>query len=752
MVENRQNLSQPNEATGAMPSYFQSLTSSESFPLPDWQFLLCKIQSDAQLQAYTETYRKRLAISKPYADELKASAPAFTVSVQTDGYGRKLANIKHPTHLLMVDVDKVPRDRMDEVWRLIIADPHTLLAYRTVSGKGFRIICPYSPIDDEDISLMELFEVVVDKAISHFADLLHIMPDKACRDITRCSGLAFDPDAYLNPQADSFSLGALDLKALYTNKTKNRRRTRKATTPNTSTVPKETTPKGSSSNGEVPSMNEAADHIRELLASWGLEFCPGRHNEYVLNLGKVCVLYGIDRQEALAYADRELGTEYPDTAAVIKSCYKHTERLGLWEFLRPGERRAGKVTVRTVKQWLGMRYEIHRNVVTGFYEVRSRNIATGKFPRWTQLDDTVLNSLWTEMDEGGLHTSAKMLDGIINSDFSEPFDPLEDYLRSLAPWQPGDPDYIGQLADRIMVEPLPESHHTQDDFRYFFRKWFVGMVVAWTVTKVVNQIILILVGKGGIFKTTFFTFLLPPCLKPYFMNDSTGSYVDKDFMEALSSKAAICLDEFESVFGKNLSAFKSNITKLTFSLRRPYDKYRSELPHRASLCGTTNTLQFITDEENRRYSPWLVRSIQSPMERPIDYDRVYAQALALGREVMQRRDGTSEEWVYWLTADDIGTMRQHNRMFMVANYAEEQIRRFYRVPDKDTNPRYVKFRYSAEILERIGTSPALRQKLSNQDIGSIMARLGFEKVHRNRGNGWAVIEKDGAEINTDSIM
>ena len=153
------------------------------------------------------------------------------------------------------------------------------------------------------------------------------------------------------------------------------------------------------------------------------------------------------------------------------------------------------------------------------------------------------------------------------------------------------------------MENLPDNEHTQSLFRYFFKKWLVAMVVAWVTLKVVNQMILIFVGKGGIFKTTFFHMLLPPQLRQYFLNDSTGAYTDKDFMEAFSSKALLCLDEFEMVFGKNLSAFKSNMTKVTFSIRRPYDKYRSEMPHRGSLCGTTNNQQFITDEENRRYCP-----------------------------------------------------------------------------------------------------------------------------------------------------
>ena len=314
------------------------------------------------------------------------------------------------------------------------------------------------------------------------------------------------------------------------------------------------------------------------------------------------------------------------------------------------------------------------------------------------------------------------------------------------------PTYMLQLADRIEVENLPANEHTQSLFRYFFKKWLVAMVVAWVTLKVVNQMILIFVGKGGIFKTTFFLMLLPPQLRQYFLNDSTGAYTDKDFMEAFSSKALLCLDEFEMVFGKNLSAFKSNMTKVTFSIRRPYDKYRSEMPHRGSLCGTTNTQQFITDEENRRYCPWLVKSIESPIDHPIDYDHVFAEAVALGREVMSHPKGEPLEWTYWLTRDDIELMRIHNRLFMVANYAEEQILKYYKVPLPETPLEYIKFRYSAEILERIGMNPALRQNLNNQNIGNVMKRLGFKKIHKKNGNGWAVIEKEGCEINREAFI
>ena len=37
-----------------------------------------------------------------------------------------------------------------------------------------------------------------------------------------------------------------------------------------------------------------------------------------------------------------------------------------------------------------------------------------------------------------------------------------------------------------------------------------------------------------------------------------------------------------------------------------------------------------------------------------------------------------EGWVYWLTQDDIKQMQEHNKMFMVSNFMEDQIMRFYR--------------------------------------------------------------------------
>ena len=737
-----------NEAA-AMPSYFKSLNTSESHPLTSWEFLMQLITTDPVLKAYTETYRKRLAISKRFADEYKPEGPGITISALMDGYGKQLANLVAPTHFLLLDFDHLDKEKMKECKEKLTHDPYVFIEYTTVSGRGLRIFCRYAELIDDEVTILELFDLMIRKAMDYFTALLGVKPDTACIDITRCAGLAHDPEAIFHPDAHRFFLEAPDFKKLYTQKGKGKKYTKRKAQRKSKAAP---CTDANSTQSSGPTLNEALPHILSLLEQWGHKFEPGSHNDFILNFGKLCNLYGIDHDEALLYADNEYGGNYEKTHSVMEWCYTKTEKFGIWHFYRIGEKESHRPSINGIQQWLTTRYEFHHNMVTGAYEIRSLMVLHGKYPKWMVINDDLEHSLWREMAKQGLHVSCTSLHDIINSDFSEPYDPFEEYLSHLKPWTQGlDPDYIDQLADRIVVGDNPDYYHTQVWFRYFFKKWLVAMVVAWANPKVVNQTILILVGKGGIFKTTFFAYLLPPCLRPYFINDSTAAYADKDFMESCSSKGLICLDEFETIFGKNLSAFKSAITKLVFSIRRPYDKYRSELPHRGSFCGTSNSREFITDDENRRYSPWIVKSIVSPLEESIDYDHVYGEAITLAQEVLNRQKSQKDDWTFWLTPSDIEMMRKHNQLFMVANYAEEQILRFYRVPRPDTDPKFIRFRYSAEILERIGGNPALRQNLNNQNIGKVMSQLGFKQVHKMKGNGWLVIEKDGAEINTDSF-
>lgn len=670
-----------------------------------------------------------------------------------DGKGRNADNIVGETGFLIIDIDKLTVQQVDSLFQRALLASYTCTVYRTISGHGLRIFVRYERPEGCDLSMVDLYAIMIKKATTFYQMLLGVKADEQCSDFTRLSGLAHDPDAYFNWDAQPLRLTDAELEEANrkpdTPKTPKRSYVRKA--------PKAGSQSAATAKKEypVPTMAEAAPHIEHLMEQWGLAFESGNHNNYVNRFAWTCVLYGISEKEVNDYAHDHFTGDYPQALGVIKSCYKHgNSKNGSWTFYPKGTELPAHPTVRRIKQWLSSHYEFRRNTMTSQIEIRSLFVEGAKYTRWTNIDDTIKNSLWVEINETGMEVAATKLEAIIDSDFSESYDPLDHYLRNLKPWD-GKHDYIAQLANRITIENRPEYKHDQDTFIYFFKKWFVAMVVAWVTPSVVNQTMLILVGKGGIYKTTFFNYLLPAILRTYYLNDSTANYLDKDFMEAFSSKALICLDEFETASGKNLSAFKSNVTKQKFSIRRPYDKFRTELSHRGSLAATSNTVQMIPDEENRRFSPWIVKRIVSPIDTPIDYDKVYAQAVALGQQVRDdQKNGVKDGWVYWLTADDIQTMKDHNKLFMVANYAEEQINRFYSVPDMDRASSYgqsLKFRYNAEIMERICTNPVMRQNMSTQSIGSIMARLGFPRAHRKRGNGWWVVEKEGVEINANAL-
>lgn len=740
-----ENYSISEEVEEVMPSFFWTIASSEGHQLINKDELVRINKFDEMTKNHTELYRKQVPISKALADNTKLMMPGITASALMDGQGKQVANILKPTYWLAVDIDKIPDEKMQEVIAKADKDPYVMARYVTASGHGLRILARYKPFDDPEVTAVELFGVVVRKAMDYFSILLGVPADEKCCDITRMCGLAHDPTAYFCWNSKPFELESKDIKRLYFKKSmaeKYERRSSRRRKPSQKMV---------SLAKHIPTIDEAAPAIEKLLETWGKAFEPSRHNDYVYNFGLTCLKYDIDQKEATDYADQHFSAQYPKTVSVMNQAYKHQEQRGTWQFMRKGESYGKKPSMKMLKQWLSMRYEFHRNEVTGYYEVCSRDVLKGKFHHWTRLDDNIENSLWIEMEEDGLQTQLPRLHSLINSDFSEKYNPLLDYLTALPAWD-GKTDYIQMLADRIHIANTDGAHHTQEDFRYFFKKWFVAMVVTWVTDTVVGQTILIFVGKGGLFKTTFFDKLLPKILHDYFINESTASYTDKDFMEAMASKALMCLDEFETAFGKNLSAFKSCVTKLFFSIRRPYDKYRTELPHRAAMCGTSNSVQIISEEENRRYSPWLIESIDSPIDHPIDYQHVYAQAVALGKEVMERQRKHEDGWVFWLTTEDIEVMREHNKMFMISNYMEDQILRYYRVPGKDVEARYIKFRYSSEILERIGGCPALSRYIYQQNLASTLLRLGFERKRRSKGMGWFVIEKEVGEMNTDAIV
>ena len=68
-----------------------------------------------------------------------------------------------------------------------------------------------------------------------------------------------------------------------------------------------------------------------------------------------------------------------------------------------------------------------------------------------------------------------------------------------------DETWIGEMADQVTL--TDETKH--ELWRRCFCKWFIAMVASWLRDEAVNQQVLVLIGKQGIYKTTWLEHLAP---------------------------------------------------------------------------------------------------------------------------------------------------------------------------------------------------------------------------------------------------
>ncbi len=81
-----------------------------------------------------------------------------------------------------------------------------MIFYITVSGKGFRILLRYMRPEGCNLTATELHQLAIRKAMSMYDKLLGISSDKQCQDMVRSCGLAYDPEAYFNWNAEVLAI------------------------------------------------------------------------------------------------------------------------------------------------------------------------------------------------------------------------------------------------------------------------------------------------------------------------------------------------------------------------------------------------------------------------------------------------------------------------------------------------------------------------------------------------------------------
>jgi hypothetical protein len=128
------------------------------------------------------------------ADYIKKTLPAFTVSA-TYKENRKKKNIESYTNLLHLDYDYV--DNVQELKAKVNDIPYTYASFISPSGNGLKVL-----VKSDNILSTHTFSFNALK--EHYDGIVGVTSDNSVKDILRLCFISYDPDLYLNEDAEVF--------------------------------------------------------------------------------------------------------------------------------------------------------------------------------------------------------------------------------------------------------------------------------------------------------------------------------------------------------------------------------------------------------------------------------------------------------------------------------------------------------------------------------------------------------------------
>ena len=685
------------------------------------------IRTDEKLAVFTRSYRQ--TGSKTFKNE----SQLFAVPCLFEG-GKGRSNIRQLTGMSLVDFDhaigseergvKSEESISDGEWkafvakelnilkRKAIADPHTLLCYITMSGNGLRVIFTYEiapefsgvPKDEEEVKKFEAYyQQAFYAGNAYYEKLLGTKADMQCKNITRLSGLAHDPEVFLRPQSEVIPFTAEEISTAATAYVKQ-----------------------SKEDKQMQRIQTYFDTlIAPQLAKAKIEFRSGSHNDYVMRVGYKLAERRFSKKVALRWAMQKFGKDYSDTEQVINSCFANASPRGKQGGGGDNRGDSKTATVEEIKSFLDGHISLRFNEITSRveYKIPADNTDTHRF---MPVNDRIVNSLWSQMSTI-TRVNIQDMYRVIESDYVPVFNPFKEYLNNLS--KPGEQDYIRELAQTVRVKG---GEQEQKLWHLYLKKWLVGMVASWISEDVVNNVILVLIGEQGAYKTTWFNYLLPPPLKQYFYTKTNANRMSKDDILTLAQYALVCCEELDTMRPAELNQLKAAVTMPSIDERAAYAHYHEHRKHIASFCGTGNNTQFLSDPTgNRRWLPFEVESILSPREHPFHYEGIYAQALSLYTSGFQ----------YWFTKEEIQELNRHNKQFETPHLEHELVDLYFRRPIDSELGEFISV---ARALQMI--SNGISQKLSAVNVGRAFSDLGFKRVRTNSSRGFIVVCRTPEEI------
>lgn len=612
--------------------------------------------------------------------------------------------------LVMLQVNGLSgRMEAEDVKRRVRELPQTYLAFTGSSGKTVKIWVRFTYPDDrlpEAREQAEIFHAHAYRlAVKYYQPQLPFDIELKEPSLEQSCRLTFDPDLYFNPQAMPIYLKQ---PTSMPGETTYRERVQSETSPLQRLAP------GYDSYEALSVLFEAA-FSRALDEQSGYQ-PEGDIQSLLLCLAGHCFRAGIPEEDTVRWtrAHYRLPKDEFLIRTTVNNVYRTCEGFGDRTSLLPEQ-----LFMMRTDEFMKRRYEFRFNVLTNGVEYRERNSFSFYF---RSVNQRVLASITMNAMYEGIKLWDKDVVRYLHSDHVPVYQPIEEFLFDLPRWD--GKDRIADLANRV---PCDNPYWGQ-----LFRRWFLSMVAYWRGMdkKHANSTSPILIGPQAYRKSTFCRLILPPCLQAYY-TDSIDFSRKRDAELYLNRFLLINMDEFDQIGLNQQSFLKHILQKPVVNTRRPNASAIESLRRYASFIGTSNHKDLLTDTSgSRRFIAVEVTGVIDVV-RPIDYEQLYAQAMAAlhGNER------------YWFDEEDEARMTEANREFEQAPAIEQLFQVYFRVADDEEEGEWL---LAADILQRI--QRASRMKFSPRQVshfGRILQKLGVKSFRKTSGVYYHVVTLAG---------
>lgn len=367
--------------------------------------------------------------------------------------------------------------------------------------------------------------------------------------------------------------------------------------------------------------------------------------------------------------------------------------------------------------YLQKRCALRRNLLTG-----ETLYAPAGSEQYQLLTPQARNTLILQAGRDGVTLSDEALNRYIDSTFIDEWNPAEDWIDGLSPWD-GE-DRVTPLANRIIT---PNT-----DWPMLFHKWLLQMVGRWLGYDIPHrdQLVPVLVGQFGYGKTSFCNIILPPALRRYY-TDQVKLRSAAEVHELVTTQLLVCIDEFYQENTDQTALVRYLFSRSTPVFRNPYGTTMAQRKNLAAFIATTGNLHPMTDASGAAHLVCVEAERMIDLKTPIDYEQLYAQL----REELE--DGQD----YHLSDDDREHMAVQNAPFQESDNLVKMLRTLYALPPRGKK---VKAVYIDTIIDRLMKeypywTPG---EHVNQDVGFALQDAGFVRSRIHGRSCYKVVERD----------